>query len=164
MATKKENVTSLSNVNSKITTITYIDMTKKLIQCSHSTPVFDKKTYHCMWCTFIIKNNPIGCPIKKVSKYNTRVFTGTSIHIERVKSDSKYLTYGVFCSVNCVKAFVNEHSRNPMYRHSIRLLASMYVDLTHTPGPITIHAAPHYLNLSIFGGEMTESQFKQSFN
>jgi hypothetical protein len=161
---KKGRVTSLGNVPSKTNAITYIDITKKIIQCSQSTPVFEKKTYHCMWCTFLIKNHPIGCPLQKVAQYKIKVSPETSTRVERIKSEPKYVTHGVFCSVNCVKAFINEHSHNPMYRHSTRLLASMYSDLTGTKGPITIHSAPHYLNLNIFGGEMNENQFKQSFN
>lgn len=164
MASKK--VTSLGNVPSKSTPISYVNMTKKAVQCTQSTPVFDdKKTYHCMWCTFVIKNNPIGCPIKKLPNYKVKVTTETTApKIERVKSDPKYITHGVFCTVNCAKAFINEHAKNPMYRHSARLLASMYVDITEETRPVTIHPSPHYLNLSIFGGEMSETQFKQSIN
>lgn len=166
MATKKGKVTSLGNVPVKTTPIYYVNMTKKSIQCIQSKPVFDdKKTYHCMWCTFSIKTNPIGCPIKKVPNYKIKVINeATTPKIERVKSDPKYVTHGVFCTVNCVKAFVNDHARDPMYRHSIRLLASMYMDITGETNPITIHPAPHYLNLSIFGGEMNETHFKQSLN
>lgn len=164
MASKKGRVTSLGNVPK--TVISYIDITKKSIQCTQSTPVFDgEKTYNCMWCTFQIKTNPIGCPIKKVPNYKVKIITETTTpKVERIKSDSKYVTYGVFCTINCAKAFINDHSNNPMFRHSARLLASMYVDITGDTNPITIRPSPHYLNLSIFGGEMSELQFKQSIN
>ena len=163
-STKKGRVTSLAHVQAKSVSISYVNMTKKSIQCTQSTPVFDdKRTYHCMWCTFAIKSNPIGCPIKKVPTYKMKVITETTTpKIERVKSEPKYVTHGVFCTVNCAKAFINEHARDPMYRHSVRLLAFMYRDMTGETDPIVIHPAPHYLNLSIFGGEMSEAQFKQS--
>ena len=165
MTTKKGRVTPLGNTP-KPSVISYMDMSRKSVQCVQSTPVFDgKKTYHCMWCTFQINTHPIGCPIKKVVKYRTKMLSETTNpKVERIKSDPKYVTHGVFCSVNCVKAFINEHSRDPLYRHSIRLLAFMYTDLTGETGEVKIQPAPHYLNLSIFGGEMSETQFKQSFN
>jgi hypothetical protein len=159
--------------------ISYVDDSKKSVQCIHSTPVFDKKkSYHCMWCTFPIANAPIGCPVKRVtvrpvSKPQKVVDEEDVVKkedpskqvVEPIIVPNSYQTTGVFCSFNCVMAFIQDHSHDVFFAHSERLLASMYCDLTGGSNePVTIRPAPHYTNLSIFGGEMSEVQFKQSFD
>lgn len=119
--------------------------TKKTIQCVYNTPKFNhEKTYHCMWCTFKIDDDPLGCPLYLKKKL--------------------FVTYGVFCSFNCIKAHVQNHEHDAKFSNSIRLLALMYTTVTGKITPVTIDAAPHIALLSIYGGNMSELQYKQTFN
>ena len=119
-----------------------------------------------MWCTFPVIE-PIGCPYKKVEKKVLKKFYNGNEELKQIENEenkNEYLTDGVFCSFNCAKAFILDHAHNSFYRHSERLLANMYLDLTGKKSSVTIISAPHYRNLAIFGGEMSEYQFKQSFD
>ena len=145
---------------------TYLGMTKKVAQCKTSQPIFSsKKTYNCMWCTLVIKSHPLGCPVKRINHYAVKSKLGMDTVVTRIEQrppTCEYVTYGVFCSPQCIKAFINNQSHDPLYRHSTRLLANMVLDMTDKTGPLKIVPAPHYTMLTMYGGDFTEIQFKQA--
>lgn len=132
----------------------------------HSTPdlAHVRKQYRCMWCTSFISSTPLGtplgCPVQEVArlKPNRRYFGGDTVtKIPSFPLPSSVVTYGIFCSWSCVKAFIHEHSTDPRFRHSLTLLS----DVT---GGRAITAAPHYTLLKAFGGILSEKQFQETLD
>jgi len=105
--------------------------------------------YKCWFCTNFIKSEPIGCPI------------GVS-HSSGTKT---YSTSGVFCSFNCIKAYINEKTRaDVLYNNSHVLLAHMICDMRGTISPVSVDPAPDKCLMAVYGGYMTEDQYKQCFD
>lgn len=160
---KPKRTTALAN------TMVFSDDAKKTLQCVNVTPSYtNKKNYHCMWCTLVLTNPPMGCPIGVKTKFKSRIIylrdnTEPTKQVEQESSDD-FITYGIFCSVNCIKAHIIDRSRDSKYRHSARLLVKMYSKLAGITTPTTIQPAPHFTMLSMYGGDMSEVQYKQTFN
>lgn len=149
--------TSLVSNTTKISK--FVDFeTKKPVQHIYITPNFDSsKQYRCLWCTLFIDNEPIGCPIDTIDI------------MERIKNidqkiSIKFITFGTFCSFNCAKAYALDRHFDSKFKHSIRLLANMYSILNNTTRPITIIPSLHPTMLQCYGGDMTEAQYKESFD
>ncbi len=135
------------------------DTTKRSVQYLQITPSLDNsnKRYRCMWCTLDVETKPIGCPIDSVSmitdeKNSLREFS------------NRFITYGIFCSFNCAKSFAQERSHDSKFRHSIRLLQLMYSNINGGKFDATIVPAPNMCFLQAYGGEMTEAQYRNSFD
>jgi hypothetical protein len=126
--------------------------TKKTSTCVYITPKFaNGKIFHCMWCTLKILTEPLGCPL--------------SIEIRDDNEEKiSFVTHGVFCSFNCIKAFIRDHQHDAKFANSLRLLAIMYMLVFKTDVPVTIEPAPSISLLSIYGGNMTDVQYRQSFD
>lgn len=124
------------------------DETKRTINFrSVQTTIVDGVKYSCWWCRLPIDNHPIGCPLTK-------------------KGDV-YSTEGVFCSVNCVKAYLLEYcENNAKYHNSFMLLGLMAKELlkktdpSHT-GPVIITPSPPWYFLKNYGGDLTPEQYKK---
>jgi hypothetical protein len=71
-------------------------------------------------------------------------------------------TDGIFCSFNCCKSFIMDNRKNPLYSQSISLLLKLYEHI-HGTRSVTIHSAPHWKMLKEFGGNLTISEFRNSF-
>jgi len=122
--------------------------TKKMVQYVSSSVNFARgKRYRCWWCTLFIDAEPIGCPIN-------------------VHHDTKtYSTEGVFCSFNCVKAYIDERERvDVIYKNSHTLLAHMVCDMRGIMQPVTIDPAPDKRLLADYGGYMTDDQYRNCFD
>lgn len=124
--------------------------TKKMVQyVSSSVDLSRGKHYRCWWCTLSIEDEPIGCPINV-------------LHAEGRKT---YSTDGVFCSFNCVKAYINDKERlDVTYKNSHLLLGHMACDMNGSMSPVTIYPAPDKRLLTEYGGYMTEDQYRHCFN
>lgn len=180
---KKPNMTTKPKVmkltKSKTTTligqtkpiVSFVDDSKKIIQCINSTPCFisDVK-YNCFWCTLSVDNKPIGCPIKSVPIYTNKLtrqkIDGNefSSRIEQLAPEKKFVTRGIFCSFNCVKAFIEYNTHDFTFYNSTRLLAEMYSLLTDNYEPVVIKPAPHMSMMIMYGGTLTPQQYRASFN
>ena len=153
-----------------------------------------KTRYKCFWDKNVIPENlqPIGCPIKYISSRVTKTYNSeitkevysisepiTEKRRKQVeeKGDSRlvtdvkgyYETDGVFCSFNCCMAFIDdpENRNNPLYQYSESLLLTMYNDLNITEEILEILEiipAPHWRTLCDFGGHLTITQLRESFN
>lgn len=160
---KPKRATALAN------TIVFSDDAKKTVQCINVTPSYtNKKNHHCMWCTLLLTNPPMGCPTGlktnfKEKKVYLRDNTEPTKQLEQEPSND-FITYGIFCSVNCIKAYIIDRAHDSRYRHSSRLLVKMYSKLTGVTAPTTIHPAPHFSMLNKYGGDMSETQYKQAFD
>lgn len=122
--------------------------TKKIIHYISSSINF-RSGYRCWWCTLLINNEPIGCPINLS-------------YPEKVKT---YSTDGVFCSFNCIKAYINDKERvDALYKASHVLLGHMICDIKGIITPVIVDPAPDKKMLAEYGGYMTEQQYKDSFD
>ena len=135
-----------------------------VVQHSHSTPCFESsKTYKCFWCDLEIINKPLGCPIKQVANF-TRITTSNKHNLVIPKENTKeFLTEKVFCSFNCVKAFINSKKHDDYYSDSARLLALMYSLVKEVSKPIVINPSPCKSVMTTYGGNITPQQYRQSF-
>lgn len=124
--------------------------TKKMVQYISSTVNLSRgKRYRCWWCTLSIEDNPIGCPINVLHDQNQKT----------------YSTDGVFCSFNCVKAYINDKERmDVIYKNSHVLLGHMVCDMTGHISPVSINPAPDKRLLTEYGGYMTEDQYRHCFD
>lgn len=147
-------------------------------------------SYDCFWCRNSIPDNiaVIGCPIKYVASQTIKSYWSdiskdkytireniTSKHQKRVQNlltednrlhivDNNYfLVDGIFCSFNCCMAYIMENKHNSLYSMSEMLLLKMYNDIHPNIIPY-IEEAPHWRKLKQYGGDLTISQFRDSFN
>ena len=142
---------------------------------------------HCYWCRHFFVTHPIGCPVKYVNSTIEKSYIShitkdryymrenltnekmnavlneqiPNISILPIKNDY-YLTDGIFCSFNCVLAFIKDNNHDLFYKDSYSLLHSMYYHFTSTYSKIT--AAPHWRLLKTYGGQLTIDEFRKSFN
>ena len=70
---------------------------------------------------------------------------------------------GIFCSFNCVLAFINDNKHDSLYRESITLLNYFYKTIFGTLPKIFL-PAPHWRLLKEYGGHLDIAEFRKSFN
>lgn len=147
--------------------------------------------YSCFWCRHSFDTKPIGCPIKYVSNRAIKsYFSQLSKEIYTIKEplskssqntlesitpdipndtqikiavNNYYVTDGIFCSFNCCKAYILDNKNNSLYSLSQILLNKLYCELTGLK-TFSIDAAPHWRMLNEYGGNMSISQFRKTFN
>jgi hypothetical protein len=124
--------------------------TKKMVQYVSSTVNLARgKRYRCWWCTLSIEDEPIGCPINVLHEQGQKT----------------YSTDGVFCSFNCVKAYINDKERlDVMYKNSHVLLGHMVCDMNGSISPVSVEPAPDKRLLTDYGGYMTKEQYRHCFS
>lgn len=121
--------------------------TKKTITYAYTsfTPT-DLQSYQCWWCTLLIEKEPIGCPIS----------------LSHVNNKKVYSVDGLFCSFNCVKAYILEKiTYDTHYKNSRALLAMMKCDSQNIYEPTTIEPALDKKFLIAYGGHLTPEQYKK---
>jgi hypothetical protein len=120
-----------------------------------STKIVDGMHYKCIYCTLDIKSqNPIGCPLSQL--------TEMIIKGKHTETDYKenYITFGIFCSYSCVKAYILEHSHDPTFSKSLQLLSQMYRYEYDKSDPFDIIPSPSPLLMSDYGGYMSVEQYE----
>jgi hypothetical protein len=124
--------------------------TKKIVQYVSTTINLSRgRNYRCWWCTLLIEDEPIGCPINV-------------LHDQDKKT---YSTDGVFCSFNCVKAYINDKEKlDVTYKNSHVLLGHMVCDMNGSIAPVSVKPSPDKRLLIEYGGYMTEDQYKHCFD
>jgi hypothetical protein len=142
----------------------------------------------CFWCKHSFKTFPIGCPIKyinnRIEKYYISQITKDKYYMKenitknklekilQIKQDNitvtsvesdYYLTDGIFCSFNCILAFINDQSFDNFYSESKMLLHTMYKTIVGKEIK-KITPAPHWRLLKVFGGTFSIEEFRDCFN
>lgn len=142
----KTNIDDLEYGYNKV--YSYLDEAKKTKKClisMHNTVgkrLPNKCSLCCHWCRHEFSSTPIGCPLKKNKKV--------------------YIVDGIYCSFNCVLAFIDSTS-NYIYNDSYRLLSVMYNDLFNT-NIDTVLKAPSWKLLTNYGGNKSIEEFRSDFN
>lgn len=146
--------------------------------------IVTNNNYKCFWCREFIETTiiPIGCPIKYVpnklvktyysditkDKYiiTKNITKNTTIDIDDNTLDiinkNYYITDGIFCSFNCCGAYINSNKHNSLYNMSYTLLLNMYNTMYSNNS--VFKNAPHWRTLKEYGGNLTYTQFKNSFD
>jgi len=121
--------------------------TKSIIQClTASVKVNKDRTYHCWWCTLSIDESPVGCPFKR-------------------QANALYATDGIFCSFNCVKAYILDNVvKDSKFKDSARLLSLMAMENQSIEKPVNIVPSIHWRFLIQYGGHLTPDQYRQMQN
>lgn len=172
--------------------VCFLDESKRTKRCTISHIDFSvKKDYRCFWDKnpLPIGVCPIGCPIrfvsdKAVKTYHSEISKDVYSISENVIPDrfrelkqrkddrfsltegKYYETDGIFCSPNCVLAWINspENKNDPKYRYSATLTLRMFRDLMNLEEIPQIIPAPHWRTLKEFGGNLSIEKFRESFN
>lgn len=164
---KRKKATTLGTVAKHITS--FVDNTKKIVQHHHSTPIFeDGRKYSCFWCSLPVDSAPIGCPIRQVPVFSSKKIRLRNneeyvVQIAQQENRQQFMTEKVFCSFNCVRAFIDANSWDDYYINSARLLALMYSLITDTSGPVKISPAPCKSVMIQYGGNLTPEQYRTNF-
>jgi hypothetical protein len=178
--------------NNMPNSVSFMDEIKRLHKCDVSTidlkTCYDVKTlrYNCYWCRHPFDTVPFGCPIQYVSNKTVKTYYSEiskdtytikeNITKKRLESISKddvspeitksgepyYITDGIFCSFNCIIAFIDDNKHNIMYANSKVLLNKLYKDVTGKR--CEIEHAPHWRLLQQYGGKLSINEFRSSFN
>lgn len=169
--------------------ISFLDESRRIRKCTISRIRFNSDTsYNCWWDHNPIPSTiqPIGCPVRYIAHdalktYYSELSKDTySIHEhvtdnrlnelkermdDRFTYETKgfYETTGVFCSFNCCMAYILENKHDPLYNYSENLILKMYFDL-YDQTELEILPAPHWKQLSSYGGNLTIEDFRSSFN
>lgn len=122
----------------------YIDPQKNLVRnILFNTDIgTNTSCSYCWWCRHSFKSEfHIGCPVK----YN--------------KDDGSYVTEGIFCTLNCAKAYMSEKicTCESFYKDSPLLIHNYAVDLGHIG---YIKKSPSWKLLKAYGGYMTIEEFR----
>lgn len=184
------NVTRLSELTTDTMTpdtISFLDESKKIHQCTISMIDYNSNMdtillrHNCFWCKHSFETTPIGCPIKYIPNQAVKTYyseiskdiyvireditANKNIEDERINIIRKeyYETDGIFCSFNCCKAYIDDNKHNKLYNQSMCLLAKIYKKMTNVSIPL-INPAPHWRLLQAYGGHMSVSEFRNSFN
>lgn len=174
----KTKISELSGTCQPKKTMVFFGPSKQLHKCNVS--IIDHESgrnvascncnYHCFWCKHSFNNISIGCPVshtpRKIQKEYTSIINNNVYSMEEdshLYGDSTYMTDGIFCSYNCCVAYIDDNITNPLYSNSKILLIRMYNEMFNQNVP-NITPAPHWRTLTVFGGHMTISEFRDSFD
>ena len=169
--------------------ISYLDETKRNINCIVSTPIQgnEMKSYHCFWCRHPLLENsrPIHCPTRYVPHQVVKTYYSelskdkyvikeniTSNRLEKIMVDDSvstikngyYITDGIFCSFNCCMAYIHSNKKDYQFKDSERLLIKMYNDTHIDDNTIEyIEPAHDWRMLQAYGGPLSIREFRKSF-
>jgi hypothetical protein len=178
IAFENKNVTGIDEI---LGSLTYTDETRKLHHCLISKIDFNSgKRYCCFWDRHPFTTTPLACPIKYVPNVVSRTYFSEitkdkftvkesvyadqkvdgSISVTTEKNDY-YETDGIFCSFNCMYAFILENKKNPIYSESEYLFTRFLHDVLKMT---KINPAGHWRLLEEYGGTLTIEEFRLAFS
>jgi hypothetical protein len=173
--------------------VSFMDVSKKIHDCvlssvDYTTGEHISKDLYCFWDRFPCMV-ALGCPIDYrepvlTKKYHSEINKDTYTIKEKVcKSKSKnikesstskktitleknsyYITDGSFCSWNCMIAWINSNSGNPMYADSIRLVLKWYNEIYTDLAVKSILPSDHWRLIQQFGGHMNINEFRSTLD
>lgn len=103
----------------------------------------------CWYCrSKIAPFSPLGCPISYTSAQD--------------KKPEIFITDGMFHSIPCIRSFIEDNIRNPLYKDSLTLLSILHHRLTGFV--LDIPRAPSWKLLVHNGGKMTVDDYNSQFS
>lgn len=162
------------------------DITCKIVMydINSKKPLKKNTKYHCFWdkCEIPKHVHPLGCPVRKVcnrikktyrsniNKDTYSIWEGVSdksmVNMEedsiyKKQNKSFYYTDGIFCSFNCILAYIHDNKHKSIYNDSESLLMNMYYDINKKVDKVT--KSPDWRLLDIFGGYLSINKYRQNF-
>lgn len=163
-----------------------------MIDIKTATNLNSMKRCHCFWDRNPFNSMPIGCPVnyitnsiikeyfseisrdnyvikEDITEKRTKMYTRdkTSFYTlpqnVTISADSYYETDGIFCSFNCLRAYIKHNKHNKLYDRSEFLMNKLYRECTGN-GNFVINEAPHWRTLEEYGGNKTINEFRDGFN
>ena len=189
---RPENTTQLDELlEDQPYTISFLDESKQNKTCmvlmvNRDRDICENKS-DCHWCHHSFESLPIGCPIDYISdtivkSYYSEISKDNYVIKEKVTSERSkivekyikidnynitkkgyYVVDGCFCSFNCCKSYINEHSAETMYENSYMYLLKMYNSIFKT-NIDEIKNAPDWRLLKKYGGVLEIESFRNDFN
>lgn len=147
--------------------ITFVDELKNTHHAKISTvteSIHGNKKFNCFWDRHPFHSDKIiSCPIEKIHKpliknYISHI-NNKPYKIQDFTQETKFQEYhcdGVFCSVECCLAFIDENKHDPLYQNSEFYLSEIFSFTEHK-------RAPHWRLLTSYGGNMSIEEFRKSF-
>lgn len=158
MTQRQKNITTLKPIKNKILDL---ETKRHFNYLSITTKTVKDKIYNCWWCTLPIEDDPIGCPLSMQCALAASPPVGSTTQSPE-GSQITYYTDGLFCCLNCIKAYIMEHGEHDAkYKDSIRLLAMMACDNEQIQDPLTISPSPPWRFLQQYGGHLTVDQYRE---
>lgn len=120
----------------------------------------------CGWCRAPIPRGtrPVGCPMRYTNPSTPKARRRVREQLQRSNLPTDTLdffeTEGVFCSFNCVRAFIDSMVGNPRYRECAMLLDMLYEKMYGTR--TQIRPAPPWRTLDLHGGHLTPEEYRAS--
>lgn len=158
--------TKISELHSFNQTLTVVDELKNAHNARISS-VFSGsiQRYCCFWDRHPLTDDTgIYCPIEKIHHPRIKNYisniNGKSYKIQDSMQPAAYQEYfvdGIFCSVECCLAYIDQQRHDPLYQN-----AEMHLrDIFSLSGDHK--AAPHWRLLSVYGGNLSIEEFRKSF-
>lgn len=146
---------------------------------------------HCFWCRHSFTSCPIGCPINYVNPMIEKSYTSqitkdkyymrenvSSAKLKELESkmpssaveirtfpNGYYQTDGIFCSFNCMLAFILSKYYDSFYANSFHLMHGMYEQFVGKKMiQHKILPAPDWRLLKSYGGTLSIEEYRRSFN
>lgn len=157
-----EKTTKIKDLSENPKSITFVDESKRIHNCVPTGLNFNSaQEYHCFWDHHVIPadSEKFFCPVKQIplvisKTYHSEISKENNTLKER-KSQSTFDSDGMFCSPNCVLAFIKENKHNILYNDSEILFHKMYKNT---------NPAPHWRMLKEYGGMLSINDFRNGFN
>ena len=156
-----------------------------------STQLPQRTDISCYWCKHSFSTSPIGCPVSYLSNKVTKVYHSEitkdeykitdnitkkrkkmlknlmekhNSQFEILDNHSNYfIVDGIYCSFNCCMSFIKSQMNSDFYKLSESLLYTMYNNIFDSRLN-NILPAPNWKLLTKFGGPLTITDFRNSFN
>lgn len=156
--------TKISELNHFKHNITLVDELKNAHNIRVSTVYeYSNKSFNCFWDRHPFTSPPIFCPVEKIHKPLIKNYVsninGKTYKIQDSMQESEIQEYnvdGVFCSVECCLAFIDEYRHNPMYQNSEYFIREIFPTSEYK-------RAPHWRILTEYGGNQSIEEFRKSF-
>jgi hypothetical protein len=145
--------------------ITVVDELKNTHNAKVSTVSGDTSRLCCFWDRHPFPHDKIiYCPVEKIQSPQIKSYTsyinGKPYKIQdsiNLKTEyDHYYVDGIFCSIECCLAFIEEAKANPLYQYSEYYLRDIFSFTDQK-------CAPHWRLLQSYGGNMTIEEFRKSF-
>ena len=106
----------------------------------------------CMNCTLDIQGAVVGCPTRLIVEYKDVK------HNEKNGVD-EYMTYGVFCSLNCAKSYaIAKEDSDQLFAHSCRYIEM--IARKEKGSVVNVIPSPPIDLMIVYGGYMSEEQYR----
>lgn len=125
---------------------------------------FKTTNIHCWYCSRGFKGRPWFEPqsIEPICESsNGGLLNRQQLMNSNNKKSTSIVITGIFCSCNCVRAYIDLHTKDIADRHNkVEMLKYVY-QLFNGKKIADIQASPSPMEMTKFGGYLTESEYQQ---